>query len=102
MRLSSAIAVAFALSACAQTAPAIAPAPPRAPSSAEEATAQDACGAAAFRRYIGRPASEIDRAGLPPRARVITPNMMITQDFSAQRLNIFVGADGVVGSLRCF
>lgn len=69
---------------------------------AEEATQADTCGMAAYEQFIGRPVSEIDRATLPPRTRVITPEMAVTMDFSAERLNIMVGTDGRVGSLRCF
>jgi hypothetical protein len=50
---------------------------------------------------IGASAEQIDRAALPPRTRV-EPNTMVTMDFSAERLNIIVGADGRVGSMRCF
>lgn len=72
------------------------------PANAEEATAQDTCGMAAFQHLIGTPASAIDQSTLPPRTRIITPDMMVTQDFSPQRLNIMVGTDGIVGSMRCF
>jgi hypothetical protein len=113
-----ALVLAFALAACAQSA-----APPsdvenmqakyqrwldeakaqqKEADAGGEAKAQDTCGMAAYERHVGRPASEIDRARLPPRARIITPDAIVTQDFSAQRLNIFVGTDGIVGSLRCF
>jgi hypothetical protein len=87
------------LAACAapETPPAAA-----APQTAEEATRADACGASRYAHLIGTPADQIDRASLPPRTRVITPDMMVTMDFSAERLNIFVGTDGRVGSLRCF
>lgn len=74
----------------------------RAPRSAEEATAQDSCGMSRHHHLIGTPADRIDRASLPTPTRIITPDMMVTMDFSAQRLNIIVGADGIVGSLRCF
>ena len=74
----------------------------RSPQNAEEATRADTCGAARFRNLIGEEASTIDPATLPERARVITPDMMVTQDFSPRRLNIIVGTDGRVGSLRCF
>lgn len=74
----------------------------RQPQNAEEATRSDTCGAARFRNLIGTPASEIDQSTLPAQTRIITPDMMVTQDFSAQRLNIMVGTDGRVGSLRCF
>ena len=62
----------------------------------------DTCGMAAFQNLIGKPASEIDRSKLPPRARVIMPGQMVTMDFSAQRLNIRVAPDGKVASLGCF
>ena len=97
--------MALALAACAQTptaAPAaddqVAPAPvtPN-PATAEE----DSCGMAAFTHLIGRPESAIDRASLPPRARVIAPNMMVTQDYSPNRLNIYLSTTGRVASMRC-
>jgi hypothetical protein len=79
------------------------PTPPApAPSNAEEATAADTCGIARFRHLIGQRADQIDRSTLPPRTRIITPDMMVTMDFSAERLNIMVGTDGIVGSMRCF
>jgi hypothetical protein len=72
------------------------------PQNAEEATAQDTCGMRRFAHLIGAAADQIDRAALPAQTRIITPDMMVTMDFSAQRLNIMVGTDGKVGSLRCF
>ncbi|MBC7768593.1 MAG: hypothetical protein H7124_07380, partial [Phycisphaerales bacterium] len=72
------------------------------PQTADEAAARDTCGALRFASLVGMPAAEIDRTTLPARTRVITPDMMVTQDFSPERLNIFVGTDGKVGSLRCF
>lgn len=74
----------------------------RPPRNAEEATRQDTCGAARFRHLVGTEASGIDEASLPARTRIITPDMMITQDFAPARLNIIVGTNGRVGSLRCF
>ncbi len=72
------------------------------PQTAAEATRRDSCGASRFRALVGTPAAEIVRASLPAHTRVITPDMMVTQDFSAQRLNIMVGTDGKVGSLACY
>lgn len=95
--------LALVLLAACGTSPSPAAAPSASPpQTAAEATAQDTCGAARFRHLIGAHAEQIDTATLPPRARVITPNMMVTQDFSPQRLNIMVGVDGVVGSVQCF
>lgn len=72
------------------------------PQAAEEATEADTCGASRYTHLIGTPAEAIDRASLPPQTRVITPDMMVTMDFLAERLNVIVGTDGRVGSLRCF
>ena len=74
----------------------------RPPQNADEATRADTCGAARFRNLIGEEIATVDPGTLPERARVITPDMMVTQDFSPTRLNIIVGTDGRVGSLRCF
>jgi hypothetical protein len=72
------------------------------PQTAEEATAQDACGASRFGHLIGVLASEIDQGALPEGTRVITPDMMVTQDFRPERLNVITGTDGRVSSLSCF
>lgn len=94
-----------AMAACAQPAPPSASETPvgtAAPATADEATAADACGAARFQHLIGARADQIDQTTLPAGARILTPDMMVTQDFRADRLNIMVGTDGIVGSLRCY
>jgi hypothetical protein len=96
----------FAAGACTQPTPPE-DAPPETPAAtgpqtAEEATAQDACGASRYQNLIGTPASAIDQSTLPAGARVITPDTMVTQDFRPERLNIITGTDGRVSSLRCF
>ncbi len=88
------------LGACATHAP-----PPHAspaPQTAEEATAQDACGASRFRHLIGTRLDAIDPATLPAGARLISPDMMVTQDFRPGRLNVMSGTDGLVSSLACY
>lgn len=74
----------------------------RPPQTADEATRADTCGAGRFRNLIGEEIAGIDPETLPDRVRVIMPDMMVTQDFSPTRLNIIVGTDGRIGSLRCF
>lgn len=101
------IACAMTLAACAPEPSEPEPAPeaePAAqmPANAEEATAQDTCGAAQYEHLIGQPASSVDQASLPPGTRIITPETMVTQDFSPQRLNIMTGTDGRISSMRCF
>jgi hypothetical protein len=95
------------LAACspAQAPPSDPPAPSiaaAAPTNAAEATAQDTCGASRFQALIGTQASAIDQSTLPAGSRVITPDMMVTQDFRADRLNVTVGTDGLVASLNCY
>ncbi len=72
------------------------------PQNAEQATAADVCHASHFRSLIGTQASAIDRSTLPAHTRIISPGMMITQDFSPERLNIRVAPDGKVTSVECF
>ncbi len=71
-------------------------------SNAEDATRADICGASHFVNLVGTQAAAINRDTLPPRARIISPGQMVTQDFVAARLNIRVGPDGKVASVQCF
>ena len=97
---------AMTAAACSQPGPPNAPdetpAASAGPQTAEEATAQDTCGASRFQHLIGTPASEIDQSTLPEGARIITPETMVTQDFVPTRLNITAGTDGNVASLNCY
>src|SRR5437868_576363 len=68
------------------------------PQNAEQATAADVCHASHFRTLVGTPAASIDRSTLPAHTRIISPGMMVTQDFSPERLNIRVGPDGKVAA----
>ena len=61
----------------------------------------DTCAMAAHAHLIGVHESAINRASLPAGARVICAACLVTQDYSAQRLNLHLGADGRVGSMRC-
>jgi hypothetical protein len=99
---------ALALVACGQTTPVTTETPATtetpvaaAPTTAAEATAQDTCGASQYRAMIG---TNIAAATFPADSgiRVIQPNTPVTQDFSAQRLNVIVDANGVITSLECY
>lgn len=92
----------FSLVMLAACAPAQLPPAAAAPPGPGDGASQQACGAPRFQHLIGAPARGIDRASLPPGTRIIRPDSMVTQDFSAQRLNIIVGTDGGVSSLACF
>lgn len=70
-----------------------------APTTAEEATARDTCGAAAHRDRIGTPVSGMT---VPPGARVIAPGTAVTDDFRIERLNIITDAAGLITALQCY
>ncbi|HYD73322.1 MAG TPA: I78 family peptidase inhibitor [Candidatus Binatia bacterium] len=72
-----------------------------APTTREEATAQDTCGAVAYRAMIGTP---IAAASFPatPDIRVIMPDTPVTMDFRAERLNVIVDASGNITALECY
>ncbi len=100
--MKGALASLVLLAACAQPGAPPSSAAPAEPQTAAEATAQDTCGASRFLHLVGARADAIDRATLPQRTRIITPDTMVTQDFVPARLNIMVGTDGIVGSINCF
>ena len=62
---------------------------------------EDTCGMAAHRTLLGKAESEIDRSSLPAAHRIICFGCMVTMDYSAQRLNVRIGPDHKVASLRC-
>lgn len=98
---------AFALLAAACTPPAETPPPEQpvaeqpAPQTAAEATAQDTCGAAQYRDLVGQNFAAVS---LPAgnNIRIIQPDSMVTQDFSAERINMIVGADGIITAFECY
>lgn len=61
----------------------------------------DTCQMAAHRDLIGREGASIDQSTLPAGARVICHNCPVTLDYSAERLNVDLGADGKVARLHC-
>lgn len=98
---------AFALLAAACTPPAETPPPEQpvaeqpAPQTAAEATAQDTCGAAQYRDLVGQNFAAVS---LPAgnNIRIIQPDSMVTQDFSAERINMIVGVDGIITAFECY
>lgn len=99
--------IAFAVLAAACTPPAETPPPEQpvaeqpAPQTAAEATAQDTCGAAQYRDLVGQNFAAVS---LPAgnNIRIIQPDSMVTQDFSAERINMIVGADGIITAFECY
>lgn len=101
--------IALALLAAACTPPAETPPPEQPvteqpvalPTTAAEATAQDTCGAAEYRSLVGQNFAAVT---LPAgnNIRIIQPDSIVTQDFSAQRINMIVGADGIITGFECY
>jgi len=104
MMIISAVAM-LALAACGQTAEPPPPAPEPetpvvvAPTNAEEATAQDTCGASQYASMVG---TQIAAATFPEGVRTIAPDTVVTQDFRADRLNVLVDANGVITGFQCY
>lgn len=71
------------------------------------ATSADAdCPTSAASRFVGQPdgaalRSTVTEAARPHPVRWITPGIAVTQDYRADRLNVIIGEDGKVQSLRC-
>lgn len=63
--------------------------------------APDTCQMAAHQTLIGQDGAAIDRSALPAGTRVICHECSVTLDYNATRLNIQLGRDGKVESMRC-
>jgi hypothetical protein len=61
----------------------------------------NACGAADFQTLVGTSVGGLDPSSLPEPRRIIFPGQVVTQDFSAQRLNVVIGADDLVSRVYC-
>ena len=61
----------------------------------------DTCHMGEHQGLIGAAGVGIDQASLPAGARVICFGCMATLDYRADRLNLQLGADGKVASMRC-
>lgn len=99
----SLLALSLVMAACAPPASEPPAVPPAAeapgPQTRDEATAQDTCGAGAYRDRVGTNVSEMD---VQPGARVVGPDTMVTEDFRPDRLNILVDAQGVITGFGCY
>ncbi|WP_395647536.1 hypothetical protein [Terricaulis sp.] len=64
-------------------------------------TRPDTCNMAAHRHLVGQSPADIDMGTLPANTRTICYGCLATQDFVPRRLNLQLGRDGKVASLRC-
>ena len=63
--------------------------------------ATDECGAANRQNLVGTAGAALDRSTLPKNTRIIHPDTVVTMDYSAQRLNVYVGKDGKIERVSC-
>ena len=89
MKASAIFAAMILLAACVQ-APANQPDPPDA-----------SCSAEGLQHLVGQPESAFDPSGLEEPVRIIRPGDAVTMDFSLERLNVEIGADGRIAAVRC-
>ena len=59
------------------------------------------CNVGDYQYLVGQREADIDRSRLPSAFRIVCAECMVTQDFSPNRLNIHLGTDNRVGSVRC-
>ncbi|MBW7922212.1 MAG: hypothetical protein H3C51_08955 [Rubellimicrobium sp.] len=62
---------------------------------------EDTCGAAALEHLVGQPQSVLDGMTFPDGTRILPPGAPMTMDFRPDRLNIFIGEDGLIERLQC-
>lgn len=62
----------------------------------------DACGAAELQDMVGDPKTILDVMKFAVPIRVIEPGMAVTADFSPNRLNFEIAADGTIARIACY
>ena len=86
------LCLAMGLAACQMESPVDAPmAPP----------AEDACGASGLQALVGQPATVLETMRFAQPIRVITPDMAVTMDFNAERLNIEIDEAKLISRVAC-
>jgi hypothetical protein len=63
---------------------------------------EDACGASAYDHLVGEPFAELHVAALPANAGVWDFSTLRTLEFTPDRLNVVLGADGRIVAIGCF
>lgn len=92
-RLGASLLAAVLLAACVAAEPPVpTPLPPSGP---------DTCGASGMQDLVGRNRSVLAAMTLPAGTRVIEPGMPVTEDYSAQRLNLDLDARGRIVRVWC-
>ncbi|MDZ4775446.1 MAG: I78 family peptidase inhibitor [Alphaproteobacteria bacterium] len=61
----------------------------------------ETCDASLYVYLVGQDESAIDRTRLPKAHRIVCAECMVTMDHNPNRLNLHLGTDKKVGSVRC-
>jgi Peptidase inhibitor I78 family len=61
----------------------------------------DACGAAELQDIVGEDRRILQTIRFAVPVRIIEPGTAVTQDYSPNRLNIYIGGGGVIESISC-
>jgi Peptidase inhibitor I78 family len=61
----------------------------------------DACGAAELQDMVGEDRRILQTIRFAVPVRIIEPGTAVTQDYSPNRLNIYIGGGGVIESISC-
>ena len=61
----------------------------------------DACGAAQYAAFVGKPITEPGIPAEGPNVRYLRPGAQVTMDFRADRLNIDIDAADIITAFRC-
>nr|WP_290428545.1 I78 family peptidase inhibitor [Defluviimonas salinarum] len=70
---------------------------PASPAVPAEAT----CSAESLQHLVGQPENAFDPTGLDEPVRVVHPDEAVTMDYNPGRLNVEIGADGMIAAIRC-
>ena len=62
---------------------------------------EDACGASGLQGLVGQPSAVLQTMRFAGPVRIIEPNMAVTMDYSAARLNIWLNGAGRIDRVTC-
>ncbi|MES2665383.1 MAG: I78 family peptidase inhibitor [Pseudomonadota bacterium] len=62
---------------------------------------EDACGASGLQGLVGQPSAVLQTMRFAGPLRIIEPDMAVTMDYSAARLNIWLNSAGRIDRVTC-
>lgn len=68
---------------------------------AQPITDADACGASRLQGLVGQDVVALQAFPMPPNLRIIRHDMMVTQDYSPSRLNVYLDSRAQISQVSC-